>query len=59
MALHWDETKFFVCLQGSESVLQAAAVIAYIFFFFFLFPSATHPLERLFVKKSDPLWFVV
>jgi len=28
MALRWDVTMFFVCLQGSESVLQAAAVIA-------------------------------
>lgn len=35
MALRWDVTMFFVCLRGSESVLQAAAVIAYLFFFFF------------------------
>lgn len=46
---------FFVCLQGSASVLQAAAVIAYLSFLLLLLI-----LESAFLLRNlVPLWFVV
>ena len=48
MALRWDVTMFFVCLQVSESVLQAAAVIAYLFLLLLLLI-----LERDFLLRKS------